>query len=63
MIGPARAAQAQAFLEGHGFVTPQDIKVALDILRHRIAPSYEAEVEGLDQDGLIARLLDHVPVP
>ena len=64
VIGLAQAARAQAFLEGHGYVTPQDIKViAPDILRHRIMPSYEAEAEGLDHDALVARLLEHVPVP
>jgi len=64
VIGLAQAARAHAFLAGHAFLTPQDIKaVAADILRHRIIPSYEAEAEDLDADALIERLLDHVPVP
>jgi len=64
VIGLAQAARAHAFLDGHSYVTPQDIKaVAVDILRHRIIPSYEAEAEDLDNDALVHRLLDHVPVP
>jgi MoxR-like ATPase len=60
----AACARAQAFLEGRGFVTPQDVKsIAPDVLRHRLVPSYEAEAESLTSDALIARLLEHVPVP
>ena len=63
-ISLAQAARAQAFLEGRGFATPQDVKVvAPDVLRHRIVPSYEAEAQDLDSDALIVRLLEHVQVP
>jgi MoxR-like ATPase len=63
-IALAMAARAQAFLDGRGFVTPQDVKtIAPDVLRHRIIPSYEAEAEGLTSDALVARLLEHVVVP
>ena len=63
-IALAMAGRAQAFLEGRGFVTPQDVKsIAPDVLRHRIIPSYEAEAEGLTSDMLVARLLEHVVVP
>ena len=63
-IALAQAARAQAFLDGRGFVTPQDVKaIAPDVLRHRVVPSYEAEAEGLDSDALVARLLEHVQVP
>ncbi len=63
-IALAQAARANAFLEGRGFATPQDVKaVAPDVLRHRVIPSYEAEAENLDSDALIARLLEHVQVP
>jgi MoxR-like ATPase len=63
-IALAQAARAQAFLDGRGFTTPQDIKaIAPDVLRHRIIASYEAEAEGQDTDALIARLLEHVTVP
>jgi MoxR-like ATPase len=45
-------------------VTPTDIKaVAVEVLRHRVVPSYEAEAEGLDADALVARVLETVPVP
>ncbi len=57
-------ARAQAFLEGRGYVTPQDVKnVALDVLRHRIIASYEAEAEGLTSDDLVMRILDRIAVP
>ena len=60
----AACARAQAFLEGRGFVTPQDVKtIAADVLRHRMVPSYEAEAERLTSDILVARLLEHVQVP
>ena len=60
----AACARAQAFLEGRGFVTPQDVKsIAPDVLRHRLVPSYEAEAERLTSDALVARLLEHVQVP
>jgi len=58
------AARAHAFLAGRGYVTPGDIKaVALEVLRHRIMPTYEAEAEGLDSDVLVSRILETVPVP
>ena len=57
-------ARAHAYLHGRNYVTPHDAKtLAPDILRHRIALSYEAEAEGLDADAVIQRLLDHVLVP
>ncbi len=56
--------RANAFLEGRGYVTPGDVKrVAPDILRHRVSPSYEAEAEGRDSDHIVARVLEAVPVP
>ena len=63
-IALVRAARARAFLEGRGFVTPHDVKaVALDVLRHRVLTTYEAEAEGLTSVDVIGRVLDHVPVP
>ena len=57
-------AKARAFLDGRGYVVPQDIKdSAIDVLRHRIALTYEAEAEEKTSDDVIAQLLDHVPVP
>ncbi|MFT7617218.1 MAG: MoxR-like ATPase [Planctomycetota bacterium] len=58
------AAKAKAFLQGRGFVTPQDVKdVALNVLRHRIIPSYEAEAEEMTSDDIIVKILDNVEVP
>jgi len=58
------AARALAYLNGRGFVIPDDIKdCALDVLRHRIRISYEAEAEGITSEDLIHKLLDTVPVP
>jgi len=60
----AVAARAQAFLQGRGYVTPQDVKtIAPDVLRHRIIASYEAEAEELTTDDLIVRILSELPVP
>jgi MoxR-like ATPase len=60
----ALAARARAFLRGRGYVTPADIKaVALEVLRHRVVPTYEAEAEGLSAEILVARVLETVPVP
>lgn len=57
-------ARAHAFLNGRGYVTPQDVKsVAPDILRHRLIVSYEAEAEELTSDNLIERILNELPVP
>ena len=60
----ARAARAHAFIRKRGYVTPEDVKaVAPDILRHRIATTYEAEAEEIDSDALVQRLLDNVEIP
>jgi len=59
-----QAARARAFLEGRAFVTPHDIKsVAMDVLRHRVITTYEAEAEGLTSEDVIRKVLDTVPVP
>ncbi len=56
--------RAHAFLNGRGYVTPQDVKsMAPDILRHRIILSYEAEAEGKSTDDLISVLLERIEVP
>lgn len=58
------AARAWAFLQGRGYVTPQDIKsIAMDVLRHRVIISYEAEAEGFTSEMIIQKILDTVPVP
>ena len=59
-----RAARAHAFIRRRGYVTPEDVKaVGADVLRHRIAISYEAEAEEVDSDEIVRRLFDHVEVP
>jgi MoxR-like ATPase len=58
------AARAHAFLNGRGYVTPQDVKsMAPDVMRHRIILSYEAEAEGKTTDDLIAVILERIEVP
>ena len=60
----ALASRAHAFLSGRGYVVPADIKaVALEVMRHRVVPTYEAEAEGLSADLLVARVLETVAVP
>ena len=57
-------AKANAFLDGRGYVIPQDVKdLAHDVLRHRVATTYEAEAEGKTSDDIIAEILDFVKVP
>ena len=63
-LSMAAAARANAFLEGRGFVTPDDVKtVAPDVLRHRVLLTYEAEAEELSPDDILHQLLEHVPTP
>jgi len=58
------AARAAAFLDGRGYVTPQDVKkLAPDVLRHRVAVSYEAEAENITSEDIIEKILDTLPVP
>ncbi len=58
------AARANAFLNGRGYVTPQDVKaLAPDVLRHRMILSYEAEADGKSTDDLIGLLLERIEVP
>jgi len=60
----AQAARAHAFIKGRGYVTPEDIKaIGLDVLRHRIILSYEAEAEEVTTEQIISRVFDAVQVP
>ncbi|MFM1872451.1 MAG: hypothetical protein RL398_1873 [Planctomycetota bacterium] len=60
----ARAARARAFLEGRGFVTPQDVKaVGTMVLRHRVLTTYEAEAEGIGSEQVLQQVFDTVRVP
>jgi MoxR-like ATPase len=63
-VALVRAAKAEAFLKGRGYVTPEDVKTAApDVLRHRVILSYEAEAEDLKADAVVKRVLDGLPVP
>lgn len=63
-INLALASRARAFTQGRSFVTPQDVKdLALNVFRHRILPSYEAEAESISNDTIIERILHRVVVP
>ncbi len=63
-ISLALAAKASAFMQGRSFVTPQDIKdIGLDVLRHRVIISYEAEAENVSSDDIIKKIFETVPVP
>ncbi len=58
------AAKAQAFIAGRGYVTPQDVKnVGLDVLRHRIGVTYEAEAESVTTEAIIEKIFAGLPVP
>ncbi|MCC7249038.1 MAG: AAA family ATPase [Lysobacter sp.] len=63
-IALERCARARAWLAGRDFVTPEDVRdVALDVLRHRVLPSYEAVAEGWDGERLVQALIEKVPLP
>jgi MoxR-like ATPase len=63
-ISLALASKASAFMQGRSFVTPQDIKdIGLDVLRHRVIVSYEAEAENVSSDDIIKKIFETVPVP
>jgi MoxR-like ATPase len=63
-IALTKAGRARAFLDGRAFVTPQDIKsVGMEILRHRVVTTYEAEAEGLTSEDVIKSVFDGVRVP
>lgn len=63
-INLTMCARAHAFMQGRGYVTPQDVKsIAPDVLRHRIIVSYEAEAEELTSEDLIEKILAEIPVP
>jgi MoxR-like ATPase len=63
-IALTQGAKARAFLDGRGYVTPQDVKSAgMDILRHRVILTYEAEAEGIASEDVIRKIFDTLPVP
>ena len=63
-IALTQAARARAFLEGRGFVTPHDVKgIGMEVLRHRVLTTYEAEAEGISSEDIIQKVFDTVAVP
>lgn len=59
-----RAARVNALFQGRAYVTPQDIKdIGMEVLRHRIMPSYEAEAENVSTDQIVTRIFGRVEVP
>lgn len=60
----ALAAKAMAFINGRGYVTPQDVKsIGMDVLRHRVLVSYEAEAEDKTSEDVIQTIFDNIEVP
>ncbi len=60
----ALAAKAHAFIKGRGFVTPQDVKsIGMDVLRHRVIVTYEAEAEEITSGDVVQKIFDTVEVP
>ena len=60
----AVAAKAYAFLQGRGYVTPQDVKtIGMDVLRHRVIVTYEAEAEEKTSEDIIKTIFDNIEVP
>jgi len=58
------ASKAYAFIEGRGYVTPQDVKtIGMDVLRHRVQVSYEAEAEEKTSEDVVQKIFDEVEVP
>jgi MoxR-like ATPase len=63
-IGLLQCAKAVALLNGRSYVIPEDIKeIAMDVLRHRVIPTYEAEAEGVTNDDLVEIILNAIRVP
>lgn len=63
-INLALAAKANAFLAGRAYVTPSDVReLAMDILRHRVAVTYEAEADELTSENIVSQILDRIAMP
>ncbi len=59
-----QAARAHAFIRGRGYVTPEDIKsVGMDVFRHRIIITYEAEAENITTEDIVQKVFDNIEVP
>ena len=63
-ISLMQTAKAMAFLNNRAYVVPEDVKeIAMDVLRHRVIPTYEAEAEGITSEHLVDKILGGVKVP
>ena len=63
-INLAKAAMAHAFLQGRGYVVPEDVRaIILDVFRHRLGLTYEAEAESIKAEDIVNRVLNVVAVP
>ncbi len=63
-IALTRAAKSHAFLRHRGYVTPEDVKaIGMDVLRHRVLVTYEAEAEEINSEEIARQIFDHVEVP
>ncbi|HBP45987.1 MAG TPA: ATPase [Flavobacteriales bacterium] len=63
-IGLGVASKAHAFLNHRGYVTPEDVRaIALDVLRHRIGLTFEAEAENISAEQIVTEIMDNVQVP
>jgi len=59
-----KSARVTEFLNGHHYGTPHNVKlVALDVLRHRVTVSHEAEAENVTSEDIIRKILETLPVP
>jgi len=60
----ARGAKGQAFLQGRAYVTPDDVKsIGMDVLRHRVSLTYEAEAEEIAAEAIVQQIFDRIKAP
>ena len=63
-INLSMAAKAQAFLRRRGYVTPEDVRsIGMDVLRHRVIVTYEAEAEEISAEDVVRKILNKIEVP
>jgi len=63
-INLALASKAHAFIKRRGYVIPEDVRaIAMDVMRHRVAVTYEAEAEEISSETVVQEILNHVEVP
>jgi MoxR-like ATPase len=63
-INLAKTAKAHAFLQRRGYVTPEDVRaIGMDVLRHRLIVTYEAEAEEVTSEDVVRKVLNKIEVP